>query len=300
MRRFFKFVGRLLLLVVVAVGGLVGYAWWRSNEAMARRIELPAAALQVNGSAEQIERGKHLAETRGCTGCHELDFSGRTVIDSGAIGHMIAPNITRGAGGKGAPYDASKLEHAVRHGVAHDGRPLLFMPAYDFAGWSDDDVAALAAYFAQVPPVDKAQPESNVGPLGRVLWLFGKFPLLPVDLVPKDTGPIAHPVAAVTPEYGKYVAQSCVGCHGAGYAGGHIPGTPPDFKDPQNLTPHETGLAKWSEQDFLKAMREGKRPDGSTLDPFMPWKEFAKMDDTELRALWAFLRTVPAKPFGQR
>jgi len=183
MRRFFKFVGLLLLLVVLAAGALLGYAWWRSDQAMARRIELPAASLAIDGSAAQVERGKHLAETRGCMGCHAVDFSGHTVIDSGAIGHMVAPNITRGAGGKGAPYDANKLEHAVRHGVAHDGRPLLFMPAYDFAGWSDDDVAALAAYFAQVPPVDKTQPPSDVGPLGRVLWLFGKFQVSKSDRV---------------------------------------------------------------------------------------------------------------------
>jgi mono/diheme cytochrome c family protein len=300
MRRFFKFVGILLLLVVFAAGALLGYAWWRSNEAMARRIQVPDAALDVNGGAEQIERGRHLVETRGCMGCHGPDLSGRVVIDAAPIGRYIAPNITRGAGGKGALYDAVKLEHAVRHGVAHDGRPIVLMPAYDYAGLSDEDVAALAAYVAQAPPVDKTQDGVVVGPLARVLWLFGKFPLLPVDMVPKDTGPIAAPTAAVTAEYGRYVAQSCIGCHGAGYSGGHIPGTPPDFKDPQNLTPHETGLKTWGEADFMRAMREGKRPDGSDIDPFMPWKEFARMDDTELRALWAFLQTVPPKPLGQR
>jgi cytochrome c553 len=300
MRRFFKFVGILLLLVVLVAAGLLGVAYWRSDEAMARRLELPKAALNVTGSAEQIARGEHLAATRGCSGCHGPDFTGHTVIEAAPIGRLVATNITRGQGGVGAHYGPEELEKAIRHGVGYDGRPLILMPAYDFAGLSDDDVAALAAYLAQVPAVDNTPPHSTVGPLARVLWLFGKFPLLPYDMVPKDTGPIVAPPAAITAEYGRYVAQSCIGCHGQHYSGGHIPGTPPDFKDPQNLTPDPSGLKNWSEADFLRAMREGKRPDGTELDKFMPWRDFRQMSDTELKALWAYLQTVPPKPFGQR
>jgi hypothetical protein len=70
-----------------------------------------------------------------------------------------------------------------------------------------------------------------------------------------------------------------------------VPGTPPDFPDSQNLTP--AAIGSWQEADFFRAIREGKRPDGSVLADFMPWRTYAKMSDVELSALWAYLRTLP-------
>jgi hypothetical protein len=47
-------------------------------------------------------------------------------------------------------------------------------------------------------------------------------------------------------------------------------------------------------------MREGRRPDGIVLDAFMPWNVFRKMSDADLNALWMYLRSVPAKEFGNK
>ena len=47
------------------------------------------------------------------------------------------------------------------------------------------------------------------------------------------------------------------------------------------------------EADFLRAMREGTRPDGSAIDGFMPWRVYSAMTDVELRAIWAHLSTLP-------
>ena len=90
--------------------------------------------------------------------------------------------------------------------------------------------------------------------------------------------------------YGEYVGRMCAGCHGANYAGGPplAPGTPPVA----DLRP--SALKGWTEADFLRALREGKRPDGSDIDPFMPWNMTSRMTDTELRALWAFLSQLPS------
>jgi len=74
-------------------------------------------------------------------------------------------------------------------------------------------------------------------------------------------------------------------------AGQHVPGTPPSFPDSQNLTP--ANLGKWTNADFRRALREGKRPDGSNIDKFMPWPAFSKMTDEEIDALWAYLQTLP-------
>jgi cytochrome c553 len=62
-----------------------------------------------------------------------------------------------------------------------------------------------------------------------------------------------------------------------------------------NLTPHrEDGLGAWSKGDFVRALREQRRPDGTRIDPVMP-AAMGKMTDTELAALWNYLQTLPAK-----
>ncbi|MBM3216457.1 cytochrome c [Candidatus Poribacteria bacterium] len=63
-----------------------------------------------------------------------------------------------------------------------------------------------------------------------------------------------------------------------------------------NLTPdRETGLGKWTEDQFLAAMRSGKHlgdPKGRALLPPMPWKHYQTLNEEDLRAIWAYLQTV--------
>lgn len=65
---------------------------------------------------------------------------------------------------------------------------------------------------------------------------------------------------------------------------------------PANLTPDkETGLGAWTEQQFIDTIRTGRRQGrGRELLPPMPWKAFANMTDADLKAIFAFLRTIPA------
>ena len=75
-----------------------------------------------------------------------------------------------------------------------------------------------------------------------------------------------------------------------------MPGTPPSLPEAANLTPHEHGLAGWREADFVAAIREGTRPDGRELHPFMPWRTYSAMTDDELRAVWLHLASLPPRP----
>jgi len=47
-------------------------------------------------------------------------------------------------------------------------------------------------------------------------------------------------------------------------------------------------------------MRTGVRPDGNTMKEPMPWQNLSKMTDVEIKAMWAYLRTVPARADGNR
>lgn len=119
---------------------------------------------------------------------------------------------------------------------------------------------------------------------------------------------------------GQYVAQAagCIGCHtdtkagSVAFAGGRALKTPFGVFYGPNITPHrETGLGAWSEADFKRAIRLGERRDGEHYFPAFPYPSFTGMTDTDIRDLWAYLRSLaPANkanrahdlrfPFGWR
>lgn len=62
-----------------------------------------------------------------------------------------------------------------------------------------------------------------------------------------------------------------------------------------NLTPHETGLAAWKAETFIQAMRTGKHAGvGRPILPPMPWPNYGKMTDDDLKAMFAYLQSLPA------
>jgi len=101
---------------------------------------------------------------------------------------------------------------------------------------------------------------------------------------------------------GEYLARAggCLGCHteakegAVPYAGGRALKTPFGTFYGPNLTPHQqAGIGRWSEADFIRAMRHGRRPDGANYFPAFPYPSFTGISDSDLRDLWAFLRTLP-------
>ena len=109
---------------------------------------------------------------------------------------------------------------------------------------------------------------------------------------------------------GEYLAKAggCVGCHTEArkdaepFAGGRALKTPFGTFYGPNITPHpQAGIGRWSYNDFVRAMREGQRPDGENYFPAFPYPSFTRITDADLRDLWAYLRglkpsTRPSKP----
>lgn len=286
--------GVLVLAVVVALGVIYGL----SQRRMMAVYTITPPAPKVATDAGAVTRGEHVATIRGCRGCHGADLAGETFIDAPLVARLSAANLTPGRVG-GAPTDVDMVR-AIRHGVAPDGHPLLFMPAQEFSALSTQDMGDLLAYVHHVPAVIHVPPANTVGPLGRLLFLAGKIPLLPAELVNHQQQ--VPDIAPSTPvAYGAYLAEACSGCHGRGYAGGPIPGTPPDWTVPANLTPHPTGLADWSENDLKHALRDGIARDGRKLNTErMPVAMTRHLTDPEIGALYAYFRSLPPKPWGQR
>jgi hypothetical protein len=59
-----------------------------------------------------------------------------------------------------------------------------------------------------------------------------------------------------------------------------------------NITPHASGIAHYNEELFVKTMRTGN-VGGRRISPVMPWLEIRKLTDDDIKALWAYLKTLP-------
>lgn len=111
--------------------------------------------------------------------------------------------------------------------------------------------------------------------------------------------------AAVDPQlaHGQYLfrAGGCYGCHtdaearGRPLAGGRAMDTPFGRFYTPNITPDpETGIGRWREQDFVRALRDGVDPRGEHYYPAFPYVAYTRLTDDDLRDLWVYLRAQPA------
>ena len=296
-RAILRWLGRvvvaLLAVVFVAAAGIYGL----SERRLRARFSVPEHPTLVSEDAASVVRGEHVATVRGCVECHGAGFSGNTVVDQPIIGRLAGPNLT--LGGRGAELTPRDWERAVRHGVRRDGKPLLFMPSAEFTTLTDEDLSAIIAYARSVPNVRRQAPASYAGPMLRTMYVAGQVDLLSAETVDHARPHEKRLVAEPTASYGKYMAAGCTGCHGEGFSGGKIPGAPPEWGPAANITP--AGIGRWSEGDFARALRTGRRPDGSAIDStVMPIRLLRQMDDVEVAALYAYLRTLPPKPYGNR
>lgn len=251
--------------------------------------------------ARAIERGRHLVHARyACIECHGKDFSGGVMVDNPALGRFLGPNLTAGKGGVVADYTPADWDRIVRHGIKKDGT-LGIMPSEDFQKMSDQELADIIAYIQSVPAVDNVVDKSSLGPVGRMLVATGKLRLA-ATLVPDHHAdhPAYPPASGVTAEFGKHLAGVCSSCHRSDFSGGPIVNGDPNWLPAANLTPHAEGLEGWTFDDFKRAMIELKRPDGSEVRmPMALMQPYAKrMTDTELEALWLYVKDLSPKPTG--
>jgi mono/diheme cytochrome c family protein len=126
--------------------------------------------------------------------------------------------------------------------------------------------------------------------------------LAPALLVLAGLGCASLAAAAGDPKRGEYLVRAggCLGCHtedrkdAVPFAGGRALKTPFGTFHGPNITPHpQAGIGRWTEADFVRAMRHGRRPDGANYFPAFPYPSFTKIRDADLSDLWAYLRTLP-------
>jgi mono/diheme cytochrome c family protein len=136
----------------------------------------------------------------------------------------------------------------------------------------------------------------------KIFSVLAATGLLVLGSASKDLTAV-HAAEATVVEKGRYLvtAGGCISCHtdykkkGEPFAGGAPIPTPFGTFYPPNITPDETyGIGAWSDADFVRAMREGKRPDGAHYFPSFPYTSYTQITETDLKAMKAYLFSIPA------
>ena len=156
------------------------------------------------------------------------------------------------------------------------------MPSDVFRHLSDEDVQAIGAYLRSLKPEGADMPPNRLNVLGAIMVNIAPIFRAQAPI----TEPVLAPPAGPTAAYGSYLSSfTCEACHGADLMGDAEFQVPPLLAVP----------VAWGEENFIKFMRTGKRPDGSQVDEeTMPWKNLGRLfpEDDELRAIYAHLQEI--------
>ena len=306
----------VLGLIVATLGGGLAYLTFKKPAMQ------PASTREVQRTPERLARGKYLFDAvANCADCHSdvawdrfatpIKENGYAVgrhwpPELGLPGDFYSPNLTSDKETGLGNWTDGEIIRAIREGVSRDGRVLFpLMPYTEFRNMSDEDAESLVAYMRTIPAASRRQEITKVN-----------FPVgLMIKSVPQPvTSPVPSPNKADRVAYGKYLSiiAGCRTCHtptehgspkpGMEYAGGErfeLTGRNMAAVS-YNLTPdNNTGIGTWDEKQFLekfhqfKDYAEGKAPP-ITPENFtvMPWLSFNGVEDDDLKAIFAFLKTL--------
>ncbi|TMV79087.1 c-type cytochrome [Thioclava sp. BHET1] len=265
-----------------------------------------AAATQAAAS-ESVSQGQYLATAGDCAACHTAPggkpYAGGLGIDS-PLGKIYASNITPSKTDGIGAYSEAEFARALRQGIARDGTHLYpAMPYTSYAKLTDQDVAALYAYFMKdVQPVDAPAPQTALPFPFSQRWLMAGWNLMFLDDHP------FQPDSGKSAEWnrGAYLAQGlahCSTCHTprnammAEESGARLTGASLGTWYAPNITSDpKAGIGSWSEAQIVQYLKTGSN--GSTAQAAGPMAEavehsFQNLSDADLKAIAVWLKTVP-------
>lgn len=293
----------VLVLVIASIAAWVGFT-------PVPTYDPPAIPdLKVEVTAERVARGAKLASML-CNHCHtgkDNKLSGQEMKDlPKEFGTMYSFNITQHLEKGIGKWEDGELYTFLRTGLRKDGSFSGIMPK--FPHMAEEDVYSIIAWLhsddPKLMPSEKTNPKQELTLLSKGLMKFAFKPLpMPEKVVPM-------PDTSDAIAWGKYLANGtfgCFACHSADFkttndlepekSGGFYGGGNPmlDFEGnlipSANITPHKaTGIGNWTEDQFVTTLKTGQTPNGPTRYPMLP---YAALDTAEIKAIWAYLQTVP-------
>jgi mono/diheme cytochrome c family protein len=271
----------------------------------------PLASRTFARTPERLSRGRYLVQSvDACLACHSprdwtqhdapivagYEAAGQDLAAwTDLPGHISAPNLTPDVDTGAGSWSDDALARAIREGIGHDGRALFpLMPFDEFRHMSDEDVASVVVYLRSLPPVRNALAPSRVDFPIKYLIRAQPRPILQAVREPDRSSAIAR---------GEYLTRIgiCQHCHtprdrgqarnDLPFAGGFTVQGPWGRVASANLTPDPSGIPYYDETLFLDVIRTG-RVKARTLNQVMPWHVFRHMSDTDLKDIFAYLRTL--------
>jgi len=292
------FLSRVGLLLV----GLAIAFWFLSRPQLTGPAELPV-------HTPDHVNGERIFHAGGCVSCHGSDLEGGIELET-AFGTFRAPNISPDPDTGTGQWSTLDFVNAMKRGVSPDGRH--YYPAFPYTSYARmdiRDIVDLKAFIDSQPPVRNDVAGHDVGfpwNISRGIGLW-KRRYLTTDSVVRTAGPDARL------ERGRYLVEAvghCAECHTPRDRFGGLDelhwlagGPNPDGEGKvPNITPHEDGLASWSERDIAYYLESGFLPDfdmvgGSMVDV---QENIARLPDSDREAIAAYLKSIPARPAVHR
>lgn len=307
MTKVLKALGILLLIIIIIGAG--AFAWISLSDIPS--YETTSLSYEATSSPEAIQRGKKLT-TMLCAGCHMDRSNGKLVgiemTDAPPeFGVIYSKNITDDNKYGVGKWTDAELLYLLRTGIKKDGQ---YAPPYmaKLPHMADEDINAIIAFLRSSDPMVAADatPDKNSEPAFLTKFLC-KVAWKPLPM-PEKTIPMPDTSDQVA--LGKYLAYNleCFSCHSAdfktndylepekspGYfAGGNKPlNRQGEVVLTANLTPDpETGIGKWSKEQFIQVLRFGTKDGRPLAYPMLP---YTQLTDEEAGAIFEYLQTIPA------
>jgi mono/diheme cytochrome c family protein len=299
---FLYFLLGLVVVLSIAITATIG---WRPFIGPKAR---PLTDRKFESTPERLARGEMLFGA--CVGCHSphdwktheptvlpgMKGAGMVMPIEELPGRIVPPNLTPDLETGTGKWTDDMIARAIREGIGHDGRALFpMMPYQHFQVLSDEEVASIVVYIRSLPPVKNPLPKTEI--IFPVKYLINSIPQpLEHELPPPD---LSTPV-----KKGEYLVNlaGCMDCHtptqkgqpvkGLDFGGG-MPLTGPWGKVASaNITQDPSGISYYDEQLFLQVMHTGYVK-ARELKAIMPWWDFKTMSDEDLKAMFAYLKTLP-------
>ena len=310
--------GKWFVVGVIAVAALLAVAitftvGWRPFIGPKAR---PLTSRTFERTPQRLERGRYIVTAlSGCLYCHSphqwtapghpivagMEGAGEELPYGDLPGRIIAPNLTSDRTTGAGNWSDDQLARAIREGIGHDGRALFpIMPYGHYREMSDEDVAAVVVYFRSLPALRHELPKTEI--IFPVKYLIRGIPE-PI------TSPVANEDAPDPARRGAQLVNlaGCIDCHtpqikgenlpGLDFAGGAVFSGPWPTVASANITPDPTGIPYYDEALFLEVMRTGS-VHARQLSAVMPVSVYKNLTDADLKAIFAYLRTL--KPVKHR
>jgi cbb3-type cytochrome c oxidase subunit III len=286
----------VVILIPVAITLTIG---WRPFLGPKKRA---VTDQRFERTPERLARGRYLVNALlSCGMCHTprqwtqhgaptvagMEFAGQVLPIPNFPGTIVAPNVTPDVETGSANWSDDQISRAIREGIKHDDSTLFpMMPYPDYKHLSDDDVMSVVVYVRSLPAIRNPLPPSKIN--FPVNYLVRGMPQPVTSAVegPDRSNPLA---------VGKYYVAVGCGCHNAvqklPYAGGEHLAGPWGEVTSANITPDPSGISYYDEATFVNVMRTGY-VGARKLNSIMPFGDFKNLTDDDLKAIFAYLRTL--------